>query len=129
VLNFWYAGCPPCRAEAPDLEAVRQKYFGADVSFLGVNIYDTLSTIRSFNAAYEVTFPSILDTNGEVMLAFAGEFSPRSVPTTLVLDKQGRVAARILGRIPNQQTLSAIIDRLQSEPEQTTDAERVGLRP
>ncbi|MFF9565613.1 TlpA family protein disulfide reductase [Leifsonia sp. NPDC014704] len=116
VLNFWYAGCPPCRAEARDLEAVRQTYFGKGVSFLGVNLYDTAATINSFNTKYGVTYPSLMDTDGGVMLDFAGNFSPRSVPTTLVLDPQGRVAARILGRIESQTTLEALIEAAQAGP-------------
>lgn len=116
VLNFWYAGCPPCRAEARDLEAVRQAYFGKGVSFLGVNLYDTAATIYSFNTKYGVTYPSLMDTDGAVTLDFAGDFSPRSVPTTLVLDRQGRVAARILGRIESQSILRALIETAQAGP-------------
>lgn len=110
VLNFWYAGCPPCRLEAPDLQAVAAEY--ADrVTFLGVNVRDSAPTARSFEDEFGVEFDSILDVESrDVLSAFAGEVPPSAVPTTLILDPQGRVAARISGQLPSQTTLSDIID-------------------
>jgi Thiol-disulfide isomerase and thioredoxins len=115
VLNFWYAGCPPCRVEAPDLEAVSVEY--ADrVAFLGVNIRDSAATAESFEREFGVTYDSILDAGSkDVMLAFAGDVPPSAVPTTLVLDARGRVAARISGRLPSQTTLSDILDDVLAE--------------
>ena len=118
VVNFWYAGCPPCRLEAPDLEALAQQFADEGVSFLGVNIYDQAPTALSFAKEFGVTYPSILDVNdGRVRLAFAGQVAPTAVPTTLVLDREGRVAARIAGLVSEPSVLrSMIADTLAEEP-------------
>jgi len=116
VLNFWYAGCPPCRVEAPDLQAVYAEY-GADVRFVGVNIRDSAPTAAAFEKEFGVEYDSILDVSTrDVLSAFAGDVPPSAVPTTLVLDAEGRVAARISGLLPSQTTLSDILDDVLSEP-------------
>lgn len=115
VLNFWYAGCPPCRVEAPDLEEVHQEY-GDEVSFVGVNIRDSAPTAASFEREFGISYDSILDVGTkDVMSAFAGDVPPSAVPTTLVLDAQGRVAARISGLLPSATTLADILDDVLAE--------------
>lgn len=118
VVNFWYAGCPPCRLEAPDLEALAQQFADEGVSFLGVNIRDQAATALSFAEEFGVTYPSVIDTNdGRVQLAFAGQVAPNAVPTTLVLDREGRVAARIAGLVSEPSVLrSMITDTLAEAP-------------
>jgi len=116
VVNFWYAACPPCRLEAPDLEALSQQFAPDGVSFLGMNIYDQAPTAMSFAEEFGVTYPSILDANdGSVRLAFAGQVAPNAVPTTLVLDQQGRVAARISGVISEPSVLRSMITDVLAE--------------
>lgn len=116
VVNFWYAGCPPCRVEAPDLEALYQKYKGEGVGFLGVNLYDSASTAASFEKDKGVTYPSALDREtGSVLLAFSKTVPPKATPTTLVIDKKGRVAARILGAIPDRSILDTLISDAVAE--------------
>ncbi|UTT63270.1 TlpA family protein disulfide reductase [Microcella humidisoli] len=116
VVNFWYAGCPPCRLEAPDLEALAQQFAADGVSFLGVNIYDQAPTALSFAEEFGVTYPSILDVNdGAVRLAFAGQVAPTAVPTTLVLDQEGRVAARIAGLVSEPSVLRSMISDTLAE--------------
>ena len=116
VVNFWYAACPPCRLEAPDLEALSQQFAPDGVRFLGVNIYDQAPTAMSFAEEFGVTYPSILDVNdGSVRLAFAGQVAPNAVPTTLVLDQQGRVAARISGVISEPSVLRSMITDVLAE--------------
>jgi thiol-disulfide isomerase/thioredoxin len=115
VLNFWYAGCPPCRVEAPDLQAVYEEY-SSDVTFLGVNIRDSAPSASAFESEFGVDYDSILDVSTrDVLSAFAGDVPPSAVPTTLVLDAQGRVAARISGLLPSQTTLADILDDVLSE--------------
>ncbi|MFC7788520.1 TlpA family protein disulfide reductase [Microbacterium sp. MAHUQ-60] len=110
VVNFWYAGCGPCRIEADDLEAVWQKHQGDDVSFIGVNIYDQADTARAFAEKYGITYPSLMDADtGQAKLAFAKVTPIQAPPTTLVLDRQGRVAARIIGPIDGTSILSTLI--------------------
>lgn len=110
VVNFWYAACAPCVVEAPDLEAVWQEFQDEGVSFLGVNTYDQADTARAFAAENGVTYPSIIDVNtGDVKLAFAAATPIQATPTTLVLDREGRIAARIIGRIESPSILSTLI--------------------
>lgn len=110
VVNFWYAGCAPCRAEAKDLESVYQQFADKGVVFLGVNVRDGADTAKTFNATFGVTYPSVTDLEGKVQLAFSSSVAPNAVPTTLVLDKQGRVAARVLGRLSEPTILSTLIN-------------------
>ena len=121
VVNFWYAGCAPCRVEAPILEEMSQQYSserggGDGVSFVGVNVRDQAGTAASFEKTYGVTYPSILDVeSGVAQLAFAGDVPPAAVPTTIVLDQDGRVAARVLGQLTEASILESIIDSLLAE--------------
>jgi thiol-disulfide isomerase/thioredoxin len=115
VVNFWYAGCAPCRAEAKDLEALYKEFLPNKVQFVGVNVRDTAGTAQAFDRAFGMTYPSIIDNNtGSVVLAFTGIVSPQAVPTTLVVDRKGRVAARILGRL-ERGTLKAMIQKVVAE--------------
>ncbi|MDH6532195.1 thiol-disulfide isomerase/thioredoxin [Aurantimicrobium minutum] len=115
VVNFWYAGCAPCRAEAPDLEAVFQETAVEGTNFLGVNVRDQAATIISFNERFGVTYPSIIDQDGQAQLSFASQVPPNAVPTTLVLDAQGRVAARILGQLKDPSILTTLITDVAAE--------------
>ncbi|MDO4918322.1 TlpA disulfide reductase family protein [Kocuria sp.] len=107
VLNFWYAGCAPCRAEAPDLKALHQEY-GSKVQFMGVNLRDQEATAEAFERNFSIDYPSATDLDGAVLLALSDYVPPQAVPTTLVLDSQGRVAARVLGKA-DKSTLDALI--------------------
>lgn len=115
VVNFWYAGCAPCRAEAGDLEEVYQETAPSGVNFLGVNVRDQAATAVSFNERFGVTYPSIMDQNGQAQLSFASQVPPNAVPTTLVLDAQGRVAARILGQLQDPSILLTLINDVAAE--------------
>ena len=116
VVNFWYAGCPPCRLEAPDLEALHQEFRDQGVVFIGVNILDQAPTALAFADEFGVSYPSIMDTNdGSVRLAFAGQVAPNPVPTTVVLDQEGRVAARISGLLTEPDVLAELIQDVQGE--------------
>lgn len=116
VLNFWYAGCPPCRAEAPDLEQISQDYADQDVQFVGVNVRDQAGTSLAFARTFGVSYPSVVDTNdGVVQLALAGTIAPNSVPTTIVLDQQGRIAARILGGLDGPSILDTLVSDTLAE--------------
>ncbi|KQQ03721.1 MULTISPECIES: TlpA family protein disulfide reductase [unclassified Rathayibacter] len=117
VVNFWYASCAPCRAEAADLESVNTEFAGQDVSFVGVNVRDQAPTAAAFAETYELTYPSIVDVDGSTQLAFSGKVPPNAVPTTLVLDKEGRVASRILGQIQEASILSTLVGDTLAEPE------------
>ena len=110
VVNFWYAACGPCIVEAPLLEEVWQEYQDQGVSFLGVNTYDQPATALSFARDNNVTYPSVIDVNdGKVKLAFAQVTPIQATPTTLVLDRNGRVAARVIGQLASASILSTLV--------------------
>lgn len=111
VVNFWYAACGPCIVEAPLLEEVWQEYQDQGVAFLGVNTYDQPATALSFAQDNNVTYPSVIDVNdGQVKLAFAQVTPIQATPTTLVLDRDGRVAARVIGQLASASILSTLVD-------------------
>lgn len=115
VVNFWYAACPPCRAEAKDLQTVAGAQAANKVQFVGVNIYDQAATAQSFEDSYGITYPSILDVDSAaVRLAFAASVPPQAIPSTVVLDRQGRVAAVVRGPIDTTM-LGDMIDRVVAE--------------
>lgn len=114
VINFWYAACAPCRAEAPDLAEIHEEYEDEGVQFYGVNTRDTQATAEAFERRFEIGYPSMEDRGGDVMFAMTDYVPPSAVPTTLVLDQEGRVSARIIG-IAEPGTLRALIDSALSE--------------
>jgi thiol-disulfide isomerase/thioredoxin len=101
VLNVWGSWCPPCRKEAPDLQAVHEELAGDGVRFVGVNTRDgqTETAALAFEREFGVTYPSVFDPNGEALLAFRDTLPPQAIPSTLVIDREGRMAARVLGPI------------------------------
>jgi thiol-disulfide isomerase/thioredoxin len=100
VINFWYAGCAPCRVEMPELIELQDQFLGDEVQFIGVNVRDTSETALAFARQINLNFPSVMDAKtGSVVLAFTGVVTPQAVPTTLVIDSEGNVSARVLGRI------------------------------
>lgn len=115
VVNFWYAGCPPCRLEAPDLAELSDEYSDS-VPFIGVNVTDSADVALAFAEKFSVPYPSIMDAQtASVQLAFAGAVAPNAVPTTIVVDREGRVAARISGRLTDQSILATMIDTVVAE--------------
>ncbi len=121
VINFWYAACAPCRVEAPDLADLHAEFEGEGVQFYGVNTRDTQPTAEAFERTFGIEYPSMEDRSGEVMLAMTDYVPPSAVPTTLVLDKQGRVSARILG-IAEPGTLRALINTALDEDAAASEA-------
>ncbi|MGP0225098.1 MULTISPECIES: TlpA family protein disulfide reductase [unclassified Paenarthrobacter] len=114
VLNFWFAACAPCRVEAPQLEALHQEFKDQGVQFFGVNLRDEKATAEAFDKTFNITYPSFNDQDGAVLLSVSGIVPPGAVPTTLVLDKEGRVASRVLGEI-EKSTLKALITTAAAE--------------
>ncbi|MDQ1085054.1 MULTISPECIES: TlpA disulfide reductase family protein [Microbacterium] len=116
VVNFWYATCGPCIIEAPRLEQAYQSFQGQDVAFLGINTYDQPATALSFARDHGVSYPSAMAVgDAELKLAFADKTPINATPTTLVLDKQGRVAARIVGELPEASILEAVVRTVVAE--------------
>ena len=124
--------CAPCRVEAPDLQALNeefsaagaaaeksaakedldaldQEFGGREVQFLGINLRDQQATSSAFERSFGITYPSALDTDGSIAMGLSEFVPPQAVPTTVVIDKDGRISARVLG-IAEKSTLRALIN-------------------
>jgi len=118
VVNVWGSWCPPCIAEAPALERVWERTRSKGVQFIGIDFKDNAAAARAHQRRFEVSYPSIDDDSGRVLLALRGTLPPAAVPSTLVLDRQGRVAARVLGKV-DAATLRAMVADVLAEPDRS----------
>lgn len=114
VVNVWGSWCAPCRAEAPALQEVAEKSAKDDVQFVGINTRDQRAAALAFEETYGITYPSLFDQSGEVQLAFRDSLPPNAIPSTIVIDREGRVAARVIGPTTYSQ-LSELVDQVASE--------------
>jgi peroxiredoxin len=113
VLNFWGSWCAPCRVESPQFQQVHTEVADSGVQFLGVNVKDTEQLAGAFLASKGITFPSLFDPKGEVALAFR-DYPANAIPSTIVLDDAGRVAAVYTGEV-RQDDLRAVLEQLTGE--------------
>jgi thiol-disulfide isomerase/thioredoxin len=99
VINVWGSWCPPCRKEAPDLQAASVET--QDVAqFVGITSKDyDPAPAEAFVRSFEITYPSIYDPTGKVLLAFAGDLPPSAIPSTMIIDREGRLAVRVLSEV------------------------------
>lgn len=111
VMNVWASWCAPCRAEAPALEEVWSEAQDAGVQFIGLNTRDSTLSAQRFVETMGLTFPNVQDTDGRLQLLFSDSLPPQAIPSTLVVDREGRVAARILGKV-SAATLRGVIDEV-----------------
>lgn len=114
-LNIWASWCAPCRAEAPALEQLSRELGPKGVQFVGINTRDTKPAAQAFVKRFDLTYPDVWDPDGKIQLQFRGTLPPQAIPSTLVVDRQGRVAARILGKIDRTQMRELLTDLL-AEP-------------
>lgn len=111
VLNVWGSWCAPCRAEAPDLVRAAERLRDQDVRFLGVNVREPgVASARAFVRNYGVPYPSIYDSDGSLLLGFRDTLPPDAIPSTLVIDERGRVAARVLGTVDTETLVGLVHD-------------------
>ena len=116
VVNVWGSWCTPCRAEAKNLQAVSEKFKTQGVQFVGINTRDTNTTSAiNFEKEFGVTFPSLYDPTGRQMLRFKkGTLNPQLIPSTLVIDRSGKIAARALMAL-GEDTLTGMIKPVLAE--------------
>lgn len=116
VVNVWGSWCAPCRAEAPDLVAASEELADRDVAFLGINSRDLdKAAALAFQRRFEVPYPSIYDQQGRTLLAFRGTLSPNAIPSTVVVDEQGRVAASVIGEVSRSTLVGLVEDVMAGE--------------
>lgn len=114
VFNVWGSWCGPCRAEAPDLAAAA-KQLGQRVQFYGINVRDSPDAARAFERAFTIPYPSIHPAeSATTILAFRGALTAAAVPSTVVVDPNGAVAARVVGQV-DKATLIGLVEDVLAE--------------
>ncbi len=113
VMNFWASWCAPCRVEAPDLQQIYQTYQSQDVELLGVLVRDTRGQGETYSQQVGLTYPSIYDPSTKVALQFRG-YPLAAIPSTIVIDKQGKVAAAYVS-VVDLASLTSTIEKLLDE--------------
>jgi len=114
VVNVWGPWCAPCRAEAPALDKVAEEYADKDVQFVGIlSRTDNPDNAIAFNRKYGVTYPSFADQGGSLELGFNDSLPTMAIPTTWIIDSEGRVAVRVLDKV-SASTLANLIDDVQA---------------
>ena len=114
VLNFWGSWCAPCRVETPEFSEVAADLGDDGVQFLGINVKEPSEQFAlAFIDRFDISFPSLYDPRGEIALAFR-DYPANAVPSTIMLDAEGRVAAVYTGEVA-QEDLRRVLDRLLEE--------------
>ena len=115
VVNYWWSACPPCRVEQPGLNDAATE-LGDDAAFVGINIRDlSADNGKAYVRKFDVPYPSVYDPSGKALLAFSGVLSRNAIPSTLVLDKEGRVAATVIGSVPGTRTIPDLVADIAGE--------------
>ena len=109
VVNVWGSWCAPCRREAPVLADASRRYASRGVAFVGLLSRDKPATANAFARRFDVTYPSLQDPGGRLQLRFADSLPSQGIPTTWIIDRKGRVAARVLAEV-TKGTLDGLID-------------------
>jgi len=115
VLNVWASWCAPCRAEADDIQGVWDEVQPKGVQFVGLNTRDSQASADAFVDRFGVTYPSVVDTDGSRQLLFHETLPPAAIPSTIVIDRQGRVAGRAIGEVDRSRLLGMIEPILAEE--------------
>jgi peroxiredoxin len=116
VVNVWGSWCGPCRLEAKNFEKVYTDLKGQGVQFVGINTRDTSTTpALAFEEEHGITYPSLYDPTGKLMLRFKkGTLNPQLIPSTLIIDRDGKIAARALQPL-GEETLRDMIEPVLAE--------------
>ena len=110
VVNVWASWCAPCRAEAPTLAALSEKY--SDVAFIGILTRDNPVNAEAFTRRFALPYPTLIDDS--VLIGFRKSLPANAIPSTVLIDKNGDVAARISGEV-TVASLSELIEKVSAE--------------
>ena len=110
VVNVWASWCSPCRAEAPILVSLANKY--TNVDFIGILTRDNPANAEAFERRFKIPYPTVIDDS--ILIGFKGSLPANAIPSTVILDKNGRVAARISG-VVTVASLTQLIERVSAE--------------
>lgn len=102
VLNFWGSWCDPCRAEAPTLAALSERYRSQGVSFLGDDVGDNPASALAFTHRVGISYPSVNDASYAIVQDFGKVAPVNYTPTTLVIDRTGHIAGLVIGKVSYQ---------------------------
>jgi len=114
VLNFWGSWCAPCRREAPDLAALATYFKTRHVRFVGDDVQDSPANALAFERTFNIGYPSLNDPGEQVALAFHGAVPPVGIPTTLLIDRTGHIAGRMVGEV-SYRGLRSLIAKVLAE--------------
>lgn len=116
VINVWASWCAPCRAEAPTLAALAEELEPQGVTFVGLDTRDSDTSARVFVERFGIGYPNVIDRDGQLQLLFSETLPPQAIPSTLVIDREGRVAGRVLGRA-SESALRGLLEPILDESE------------
>ena len=119
VLNVWASWCAPCRAEAPTLAALSEELQAQGVTFVGLDTRDSDASARAFIDRFGIEYANVIDRDGQLQLLFSDTLPPQAIPSTLVIDREGRVAGRVLGKA-SESALRGMIEPILAESEPDT---------
>jgi thiol-disulfide isomerase/thioredoxin len=115
VVNVWGSWCADCHKEQPNLVAAARQ-LGGQVNFVGIDSRDSATAqARAYTQRYDISWPSFFSPGGEALLAFSGVIGANSIPSTVVLDAQGRPAAAIIGGVPTSLTLVDLVQDVMGD--------------
>ncbi len=113
VLNSWASWCGPCKEETPTLVTSSKKFADQGVAFVGLDVTDETAAAQDFVAKFGVEYPSIVDSDGKLLATLPG-VPPQALPNTLILDRQGKLAVRIIGSVPTD-TFDSLVQSVIDE--------------
>lgn len=112
VINVSGSWCGPCRAETPDLVRLARHNANRGVRFVGIDTRDNLASAKAFVTKFKVPYPSLFDEGGQVLLPFRGVIPTAVIPSSVVIDREGKVAARVIGPVTHNTLNSVLNDEL-----------------
>jgi thiol-disulfide isomerase/thioredoxin len=112
VINVWGSWCSPCRQEAPILARVARETRSAGVRFVGIDVRDNVAAAKAFATNFQIPYPSLFDGSGSLLLAFSGIVPVSAVPSTVIVNQHGAVAARFIGKVDYTSLTGVLTDLL-----------------